>query len=150
MDVAHRLGSLMAKVVRLRSASGDHRVEIDGDRTLVDGLEVAPAPRAWAVASGDKRWVFVDGEVFEFDLLQRGGRRRSAHHGSLAAPMPATVVRILATAGQAVQPGDTLIVLEAMKMELPVRAPAAGIVRAVHCREGQLVQAGVALVELEP
>jgi 3-methylcrotonyl-CoA carboxylase alpha subunit len=57
-------------------------------------------------------------------------------------------VRIAVQPGAAVQAGDTLIVLEAMKMELPIRAPRAGIVRAIHCHEGDLVQPGVLLVEL--
>ena len=63
--------------------------------------------------------------------------------------MPATVRRILVEPGASVAKGDTLLVLEAMKMELPVRAPADGIVASVSCREGDLVQAGVTLVELE-
>ena len=64
--------------------------------------------------------------------------------------MPATVVRIDAAPGNAVRRGDTLIILEAMKMELPVRAPADGKVTAVLCKPGDLVQPGVALVEIAP
>ncbi len=75
-------------------------------------------------------------------------RRGASHHGSLMAPMPATVVRIHATVGQKVARGETLLVLEAMKMELPVRAPADGAVTAVNCAEGDLVQPGVPLIEL--
>ena len=45
--------------------------------------------------------------------------------------------------------GDTLIVLEAMKMELPIKAPRNGVVKAVHCAKGDLVQPGVNLLELE-
>jgi biotin carboxyl carrier protein len=41
------------------------------------------------------------------------------------------------------------LVLEAMKMELPVRTPRAGVVQAVHCAQGELVQPGVALIDLE-
>jgi biotin carboxyl carrier protein len=63
--------------------------------------------------------------------------------------MPATVVAIHATPGQAVQAGDTLIVLEAMKMELPIRSPKTGVVKTLHCRIGELVQPGVTLLELE-
>ena len=63
-------------------------------------------------------------------------------------PMPATVVSIHATVGQPVNEGDTVIVLEAMKMELPIRAGVAGTVKALACREGELVQPGVALVEI--
>jgi biotin carboxyl carrier protein len=62
--------------------------------------------------------------------------------------MPATVLSVMAEVGQAVKAGDTVIMLEAMKMELPVRAPRDGIVSAVHCREGELVQPGVMLLEI--
>ena len=62
--------------------------------------------------------------------------------------MPASVRRVLVKAGDAVKPGDLLIVLEAMKMELPVRATAAGTVTEVRCREGELVQAGVLLIDI--
>ena len=62
--------------------------------------------------------------------------------------MPARVIRILVQPGSAVKKGDTLIVLEAMKMELPIRAPADGKVAAVHCRDGELVQADAVLIDL--
>jgi 3-methylcrotonyl-CoA carboxylase alpha subunit len=139
----------MAKLLTLRSAEGDRRVEVDADRVSVDGVQISPPRRVSAVAHGDTRWVFLDGEVFQFEVQRRGNRRASSQQGSLAAPMPATVVRVLATPGQAVKKGETLVVLEAMKMELPVRASADGHVKAVHCREGQLVQPGVPLVEME-
>jgi urea carboxylase len=59
------------------------------------------------------------------------------------------VTRINVAVGATVAKGDTLLVLEAMKMELPVRAPAAGTVAALACREGELVQPGVPLIELD-
>ena len=64
-------------------------------------------------------------------------------------PMPATVVAIHVTPGQVVAEGDTLIVLEAMKMELPIRAPRNGVVKTVACATGELVQPGVNLLEFE-
>jgi biotin carboxyl carrier protein len=119
--------------------------------------------------------VFLDGEVFRFDVVREGpsthaiagslrtspstrastrslgtGSASAGHQASLAAPMPATVVRIQAAAGAAVKRGQTLVVLEAMKMELPVHAPADGTVVAIKCREGELVQPGEPLVEFEP
>jgi acetyl-CoA carboxylase biotin carboxylase subunit len=66
---------------------------------------------------------------------------------ALIAPMPATVIRVKIKAGDAVTKGDILVVLEAMKMELPLRALGDGIVSAVRCREGDLVQADATLVE---
>jgi biotin carboxyl carrier protein len=59
------------------------------------------------------------------------------------------VVRVEVRVGDTVRRGDTVIILEAMKMELPVRAPADGRVTAVHCQPGDLVQPGTALIEIE-
>lgn len=70
--------------------------------------------------------------------------------GGLAAPMNASVAAVFARVGEAVQAGATLLVLEAMKMEHPIRAPQAGIVAGVYCREGDLVTEGHLLVGLEP
>jgi biotin carboxyl carrier protein len=107
---------------------------------------------AYAVAAGAVQWVFLNGEVYRFEADQAGGRRKPtvSGTGSLTAPMPATVRRIEVKAGQAVSRGDVLIVLEAMKMELPVRAPADGTVARLNCREGELVQPGQELAELQP
>ena len=97
------------------------------------------------------RWVFVDGRVFELaEARPRERARGGAHHGALTAPMPATVVtRPRQAPGDAVKRGDSLVILEAMKMELPVRAGLAGTIDAVHCREGELVQPGLTLIEVE-
>ena len=138
----------MADIVTLRAGAADYRVEVSKDAVKVDGVETAMPRHAWAVADGDVRWVFLDGEVYEFEVQRQGRRKATAHQGSLAAPMPATVIRINVAPGDAVKKGDTLLVLEAMKMELPVRAPADGIVESISCRAGELVQAGVTLIHL--
>ena len=106
--------------------------------------------QAWVAASGSTRWVFLDGEVFEFEAQDsRRPRPAAAAHAALFAPMPATVVRVDVAAGATVRKGDTLLILEAMKMVLPVRAPADGVVRAVLCQPRDLVKPGVPLVEME-
>jgi biotin carboxyl carrier protein len=61
--------------------------------------------------------------------------------------MPATVITVQVKPGDAVKKGDVVIVLEAMKMELPLRALGDGVVSAVRCRAGELVQADATLVE---
>jgi acetyl-CoA carboxylase biotin carboxylase subunit len=68
---------------------------------------------------------------------------------AVTAPMPATVIKINVKPGDAVNKGDIVILLEAMKMELPVRAPDSGTVRAIRCREGELVDADAVLLELQ-
>ena len=76
-------------------------------------------------------------------------KRKADEHTALAAPMPATVMTITVEPGQRVLKGDVLIVLEAMKMELPVRSPRDATVKRIACRPGELVQPGVPLLELE-
>jgi 3-methylcrotonyl-CoA carboxylase alpha subunit len=72
------------------------------------------------------------------------------HHGGLTAPMNGSVVRVMVEVGQPVEAGAQLVVLEAMKMEHNIRATEAGVIAAVHCREGEMVSEGTVLVELEP
>jgi biotin carboxyl carrier protein len=62
--------------------------------------------------------------------------------------MPATVVRIEVSPEQTVTKDSLLVMLEAMKMELPIRAPRDGRVTAIHCRVGEIVQPGVPLLEI--
>ena len=147
----------------LRDSRGDYRATLDdAGGVSIDGIRVAAtvlAPgelrvgetgHAWVCAAGDMRWVFLNGEVFEIEVQREGRRRRATvSQGSLAAPMPATVVRVEVAPGTAVRRGDTLVILEAMKMELPIRASADGTVTAVHCKAGDLVQPGVALIDLD-
>ena len=119
-----------------------------------DGFEATSGPdvfRGAAAVHGDEVWVQIAGEVFVFRLAQSARRSRGSGRDQdvLTAPMPATVVRIAVAVGQAVKAGDLLIALEAMKMELPVRAPRDGVVRAVHCSAGELVQPGHVLLDLE-
>jgi methylmalonyl-CoA carboxyltransferase small subunit len=64
-------------------------------------------------------------------------------------PVSGTVVRVLAQAGQSIQTGDALLVLEAMKMETNITAPVAGKVAAITVNAGEAVQSGQVVVELE-
>jgi 3-methylcrotonyl-CoA carboxylase alpha subunit len=156
-----------SRTVLLRDASGsEHRVDATPEELRVEGslihadirpdgairLDDGRAHLAWAAISGDTRWVYIDGEVFVFESGRPSARRRrtSTAEGSLTAPMPATVRQVVVSPGARVQRGDVLLVLEAMKMELPVRAPGDGTVTAVKCRQGELVQSGQELIELEP
>ncbi|WP_277051954.1 acetyl/propionyl/methylcrotonyl-CoA carboxylase subunit alpha [Zestomonas thermotolerans] len=71
------------------------------------------------------------------------------HQGGLTAPMSGSIVRVLVEAGQRVEAGTALVVVEAMKMEHSIRAPQAGVVKALFCAEGEQVSEGTTLVELE-
>jgi len=73
----------------------------------------------------------------------------SAEQSALTAPMPGIVVKVLVSAGDQVAARQSLVVLEAMKMETPVVSPYDAVVRAVHVAEGDRVAGGALLVELE-
>ena len=73
----------------------------------------------------------------------------AAEQSALTAPMPGTVIRVLVSEGDKVQPRQPLVVLEAMKMETPIVSPYAAVVRAVHVAEGDRVAGGELLIELE-
>jgi biotin carboxyl carrier protein len=121
-----------------RGASPNELISRDNDR--ID--------RLYAIVSRGTAWVFHEGVAYEV-VEQTPGRRRAGTHESLVAPMPATVIAVNVQAGTQVRRGDILVLLEAMKMELPLRAPADGKVTAVNCRAGELVQPGAPLVELD-
>lgn len=111
---------------------------------------------AYAAGPPAARWVFLEGQVYVIDTLidaatDAGAAESRPRHDemALASPMPATVAAISATPGQDVSQGDVLIMLEAMKMELPIKAPRDGRVKSLLCAVGDLVQPGVALVEME-
>ena len=78
-----------------------------------------------------------------------GSSGPAGEQSALTAPMPGTVIKVLAAAGDAVQPHQPLLVLEAMKMETPVVSPYEAVVRAIHVSEGDRVAGGALLVELE-
>ncbi|WP_444757825.1 acetyl/propionyl/methylcrotonyl-CoA carboxylase subunit alpha [Pseudomonas sp. A014] len=86
--------------------------------------------------------------VMAFDPIAAAEASQS-HQGGLGAPMNGSIVRVLVEAGQTVEAGTALVVLEAMKMEHSIRAPQAGTVKALFCQEGDMVSEGTVLVELE-
>ena len=104
---------------------------------------------AYGVADGTRTWVFLDGVTHVIEPARRHRPGSGQDEAALAAPMPATVTQIHVAVGQEVAPADLLVTLEAMKMELPIRATTRGTVTAINCRVGELVQAGTPLVELQ-
>ena len=123
-----------------RIGAGVYRIDHNGRADIV---YVAGPP--------EDCWAFWNGEVFrsrgDAPALRRSTRGDAPQ--SVTAPMPATVLKVLVQPGAMVKRGDAVIILEAMKMELPLRAPGDAMVTAVNCREGELVQPDVVLVELK-
>jgi biotin carboxyl carrier protein len=125
---------------------------------LGDGTFIVPGDddtrrRAWAIRDRQATWVFMAGRVYRIEPARPSRHTASGNQGSdeaaLASPMPATVSAVKVKSGDKVTKGDVLVTLEAMKMELPIRAPRDGVVSRVACEPGELVQPGIPLVVLE-
>jgi biotin carboxyl carrier protein len=153
-------------------------VDLTGDEATVDGeavrahlVDVEGTPvslltigsRVYRVVArrGDARGKYslsIDGRRFAVEALDERTRTirdlsaasaAAAGPSPLVAPMPGLIVRVNVQPGDAVQAGEGLVVMEAMKMENELRSPSGGTVRAVHAVAGSAVEKGALLVELE-
>ncbi len=107
--------------------------------------------RARVAREKDKYWVWLDGSTFEFQLPSQdthGHGASSADADELRAPMPGTLVKLMAAEGDRVEIGQVLAILEAMKMEHQLRAPRAGTVERVFGTPGAIVDAGAIVIQL--
>ncbi|KAG5644145.1 hypothetical protein DXG03_009039 [Asterophora parasitica] len=99
--------------------------------------------------------VFADGHKTTFIvsspnwLLSLGGDVLSAAKGGLKAPMPSLVVEVRVKVGDRVEEGQAVVVLESMKTETVLRANVAGVVKAIGCKNGEMVEEGRELVDIQ-
>jgi pyruvate carboxylase subunit B len=84
-------------------------------------------------------------------LLERFGLDAAAETGEheVRAPMPGLVLSVMVTEGQAVEEGDSLLVLEAMKMENELQAPTAGVIQTIHVAADEAVDKNALLIEID-
>jgi 3-methylcrotonyl-CoA carboxylase alpha subunit len=126
-----------------RAVSGHFLIESDGRtwaaevrRTANSGIEVTASNQRYRF-----EWAFSEPH-------HAGGDARRRNHG-LTSPMPGLVLKVLVRPGEKVLAHQTLIVLEAMKMEHNIEAPYDGTVKSVNCAEGGRVAEGAVLIEIE-
>jgi len=105
--------------------------------------------KARAVRDGRDWHVFREGDYRRLSLRQELADVEETPSGSLAAPMPGKVIKVMTSAGSKVSKGDALLILEAMKMEHTITAPADGTVTEIHYAAGEQVLEGAELITLE-
>ena len=125
------------------------RFAVRGDKILVEsgGTRSSRVSRTGSAIEVTER-----GQTYHLELSHAEEKRahpEGHREKGLAAPMPGLVLRVLVREGDQVHTHQTLVVLEAMKMEHAIEAPHDGIVKKVHCQEGGRVSEGQLLVELE-
>ena len=112
-------------------------------------VEIAGTLRLAHVAKvGDSWWIHLDGRIHVVRAREPGNDGTEPSEGSLSAPMPGTVLEVHIKEGQRVRKGQTLVVLEAMKMEHRIQAPKAGEVTELHFSVGDRVDMGEILVQI--
>lgn len=138
-----------------RVTIGDKTVDIEIIRAedgrldlLIDGERVT----AHVFSDNAKRWVTIRGQTFV--LTKSSGARKSGgghQHaaGELTAPMPGQIRAVNVSEEDAVTEGQTLMVLEAMKMEIRIQAPMDGVVKSLAVKQGQTVEREQVLIEID-
>ncbi len=148
-----RSGTIEIEGSRLRYDREDG-VLIEGEFSL-EGTSVLLNGRSYRVSKGAGTEIWVNGRQLSMDVFDprdlRPGQGMAANHGrqEIAASMPGKVIRILVAAGDTVEEGQGLIVVEAMKMQNEMKSPKSGRVVEVRARPDATVGAGEILVVVE-
>jgi biotin carboxyl carrier protein len=163
MEHAYRSGARQIAVRVQRSGPARFSLIVDGRQYEVEAT-LLNASTVQLIADGvvhtlpiarigDAYHVAIGGEVYVLTATGAAAGGDNDHPvlaaPQIVAPMPGKILQVLVRAGQAVAAGDGLLILEAMKMEHRMTAEAPATVRAVHVADGQMVDAGAVLVELD-
>lgn len=141
-----------------------YKVVVDGNSVLVNGRPfVVGFERDKVLVDGSPQDVKLDGAKAVVDGVSynlsvegleqpksapRAAAKVAATAGSVTAIMPGKVIRILVNVGDAVTEGQVICILEAMKMQNELKAPRAGVVKAIHVQPGRDVEMGTVLAEV--
>ncbi len=129
--------------------NGTSLIHLEGEQLHIEGDGLRT--RHLATRRGDTLYLKWQGDLHTVHKVDPVNLVESVQgqHGGLTAPMNGSIVRVLVEVGQTVEAGAQLVVLEAMKMEHSIRAAAKGVISALYCREGEMVNEGAVLVELD-
>jgi biotin carboxyl carrier protein len=146
---------------------GVYRIAVDGNEFLVDGKKTGRTnyslivdKRSFEIEvdnAEDEYRVLVDGRNYHVNLMDErrvrvGGAQSELQlqgRQKVSVPMPGKVIAVLVSAGDAVEKGQGLVIVEAMKMENEVRSPVAGEVKEIKVKPGDAVEGGAVLVIVE-
>ncbi len=163
MHHAFKLGDADYNVELSRSADA-YRLHI-GEQVLPIDLKTGADGRAWLTLGGrhievviatrgDEIFIHLDGEAYQLRYQHPLDRLAAQGHGSaddsVRAPMPGSIVAVNVKPGDAVTKGQTVLVMESMKMETTIVSPRDGIVQAVQFEKGQTFDRDALLLSLEP
>jgi biotin carboxyl carrier protein len=134
------IGDQAFEVELVRAEDGKLEMVVDGQRVV-----------AYISREGATRWVTLGGQTFVLTKTTglKRGRGGHEHQSGLSAPMPGQIRAVNVQVGDAVKRGQTLLVVEAMKMELRIQAPQDGVVKQLFVQVGETVEREQLLIEME-
>lgn len=138
-----------------RAMIGDKTVDVEIIRSEDGRLDLIIAGRhvtAYVSSDNARRWATVEGQTIVLTKVtgtRRAGQGRQHTAGELTAPMPGQVRAVNVSEGETVAKGQTLLVVEAMKMEIRVQAPFDGVVSSISVKPGETVEREQLLVKME-
>jgi biotin carboxyl carrier protein len=138
---------------------GDKQHQVDSQRISENCLSLLVDGKAYTVFIAEdktKRYISLQGEEFCIEEAKAETQTRSMADAStlrgiptISSPMPGKIVKILVREKDKVKKNQSLVIVEAMKMENEIRSPNAGMVKKINFKEGDLVDAAEPIVELE-
>lgn len=149
----HSLVLTQIDVHRFKATIGEREIEFSAQQQI-DGAWLFRIGNqrilAYVASEDDLRYVYVKGNTVTLSAIDERSQRRkqSGSAGDLTAQMPGQVVDVLVSEGDVVTAGQTLMVLEAMKMEIRVTAPTDGTVNGVFVETSDIVKRGQRLIEV--
>jgi len=162
-----KLGEQTYRVDIEELGKGVYRIAVDGNEFLVDGKKTGRTNYSLIVDNRsfeievdnaeDEYRVLVDGRNYHVNLMDErrvrvGGAQSELQlqgRQKVSVPMPGKVIAVLVSTGDAVEKGQGLVIVEAMKMENEVRSPVAGEVKEIRVKPGDAVEGGAVLVIVE-
>ena len=141
------------RVSRNGTATAVRLLHHDGTNLIIEQVKedgMRQRIRAAGQLDGDRRYVWVNGRSFSYQRLRdRQKTVVDSDTSRLSASIPAVVAEILVNVGDTVADGDKLILLESMKMVIPIQAKFPGIVTGINCQAGDAVQPGDPLIHID-
>lgn len=147
------------KVGTYKAKVGDSLYELNLARISDNSFSISfdGLSRTVHVAEGEGSiYVHIDGRVVQLDKIVDDNMKFSADKLEFGAkdeiktPMPGKVVKLLVNEGDRVETGQSLVIVESMKMENEIKSPTNGIVKSIHYAAGDLVEPNKPIIKLEP
>ena len=153
--------------LKVEFKDGNYKIELDGKNYdinaesissntisfLVDGKTLT----AYLAGSDGKVYVSINGEEFCIEKPDEKSKKDFAgeyahigEKGFVSTPMPGKIVKIMVKVGDEVRKNQTLVIVEAMKMENEIKSPTVAKIKKINFKEGDIVDTGQPIVELEP